>query len=68
MTLKSDTKLEEKLISCSKNHKIKRGIWQIFSRALQDLKIGTLMGSFYPKEKMCDLKTYRRVMCHDTEE
>ena len=67
MTLKSDKKLEEKLISCFKNHKIKRRICQIFSRALQDLKIGTLMRFFYPKQKMCDLKTYRRVMCHDTE-
>ena len=25
------------------------GIWQIFTRALRSLKIGTLMGSFYPK-------------------
>ena len=25
------------------------GIWQIFTRALESLKIGTSMGSFYPK-------------------
>ena len=27
--------------------KMKRGIWQIFSKATESLKIGTLMGSFY---------------------
>ena len=37
-------------------------IWQIFTRALGSLKIGTLMGSFYPKLKMFQLKSYRRVM------
>ena len=25
------------------------GIWQVFTRALESLKLGTLMGSFYPK-------------------
>ena len=43
-------------------------IWQIFPRVLKSLKIGILMGSFYPKEKMCELKIYRGVMCHDNEE
>ena len=33
-----------------------------------NLKIGTLMGSFYPKKKMCELKIYRGVLCHDNEE
>ena len=37
-------------------------IWQIFTRALESLKIGILMGSFYPKLKMFQLKSYRRVM------
>ena len=37
-------------------------IWQIFTRALESLKIGTLMGSFYPKLKMFQLKSYRRVI------
>ena len=46
MTLKSDAKFEEKLTFA---FKITRGIWQIFTRALQSLEIGTLMGSFYPK-------------------
>ena len=29
--------------------KMRWGMWQIFTRALESLKIGTLMGSFYPK-------------------
>ena len=42
-------------------------IRQIFNRALESLKIGTLMGSFYPRQKMYELKTCRGVMCHDNE-
>ena len=44
------------------------GIWEIFTRALESLKIGTLMGFFCPKLKMYELKIYRGVMCHDNEE
>ena len=43
-------------------------IWQIFTRALKNLKIWTFMGSFYQKQKMCELKIYRGIMCCDTEE
>ena len=32
------------------------------------LKIGTLMGSFYPKYKMYELKIYRGILCHNNEE
>ena len=31
-------------------------------------KNGTLMGSFYPKQNMYQLKIYRGVLCHDNEE
>ena len=31
----------------------------------KSLKIGTLMGPFYPKKKTFELKIYRGVMCHD---
>ena len=31
----------------------------------ESLKIGILMGSFYPKQKMYKLRIYRRVLCHD---
>ena len=42
--------------------------WQFFTRALENLKIGTLMGFVNPKEKKYELKTYWGVMCHDNEE
>ena len=40
-----------------------------FHRSMfESLEIGTLMGSFYPKYKMYELKTYRGVLCHGNEE
>ena len=47
--------------------KITWGIWKIFTRALESLKIGTLMGFFSPKLKICELKIYRGSICHDNE-
>ena len=44
------------------------GIWQIFTRSLESVKIGTLMASFCLKLKMYELKIYRGVMCHGNEE
>ena len=44
------------------------GIWQIFTRALESLKIGILMRSFNPKLKKYELKIHRGVICHDNEE
>ena len=43
-------------------------IWQILTGALQSLKVGTLIGWFFPKQKMYELKTYRGFMSHDNEE
>ena len=40
------------------------GIWQIFTRALESVKIENLVGSFCPKWKMHELKIYRGVMCN----
>ena len=48
--------------------KIAWGTWQVFTRALESLKIGTLIGFFCPKLQIYELKIYRRVMCHDNEE
>ena len=45
-----------------------RGIWQIFIKTLESVKIGTFMGSFCPKYKMHELKNYRRVISNDTQE
>ena len=64
MTLRSYVNFEEKLTSGLKKD---MRIWQIFTRALESVKIGTLMGSFRPKKKRYDLKIYREVMCHDNE-
>ena len=44
------------------------GIWQIFIRALESVKVGTFMGFFCLKEKMHKLKIYRAVICNGTEE
>ena len=56
MTLESDAKLVVwKII----------GICQIFTRALESLKIGTLMGFFSPKLKIYELQIYGGVMCHE---
>ena len=65
MTLKSYANFEEKLTFGLKKT---REIWQIFTRALEIVKIGTLMGSFCPKQKRYDLKICRGVMCHGNEE
>ena len=44
------------------------GIWQIFTRALESLQIGTLMAYFCLKLKMYELKIYWGVLCHDNKE
>ena len=50
MTLRSYANFEEKLTSGLKKD---MRIWQIFTRALESVKIGTLMGSFlYKLEKV----------------
>ena len=43
-------------------------IWQIFTRALKSLQIGTLMASFCLKLKIYELKIYRGVIFHGNEE
>ena len=43
-------------------------VWWILTRALKSLKICTLMGSFWTKYVMFELKKYRGVMFHDSEE
>ena len=43
-------------------------IWENFTRASESLKIGTLIGSLYPKKRMYEVKTYGEVMCHENKE
>ena len=47
MALKIDTKFEEKLTCASKNDM--RNLANFHQSMFESLKIGTLMGSFYPK-------------------
>ena len=62
MILKMVKKFEGKLteMTC--------GIWQIFTRALESLKIRTLIGFFSPRLKMYEVKIYRGNMCHENDE
>ena len=48
--------------------KMSQKIWLIFLRAVESLKICTLMGSFCAKHIKFLLKKYRRFMSHDNEE
>ena len=66
MTLESDAKFEEKL-TCGLENDM-RNLANFHQSMFESLKIGTLMGSFYPKQKMYDLKIYRGVLCHGIEE
>ena len=64
MTLKSDTKFEEKL-TCGLENDMRN--MEIFTRAIESLKNGILMESFNPKLEKCEFKIHREVMCHDNE-
>ena len=65
MILKSHAIFEEKLTCDLEND---MGIWQIFTRTIESVKIGPFMESFCPKWKMHELKIYRGVMCNEIEE
>ena len=56
MTLKIDEKFEEKLICCFKNE------------SLESVKICNFIDSYCAKHLTFDLKRYRGVIFHDTEE
>ena len=66
MELNIDAKFEGKMTCAFKNDM--RNLANFHQSMFESLKIGTLMGSFYPKQKMYELKIYRGVMCHDNEE
>ena len=66
MALNTDTKFEAKMTSAFKNDM--RNLANIHQTTFESLKIRTFMGSFYPKQKMYELKIHRGVMCHDNEE
>ena len=66
MALKSDTKFEGKL-TCASNTDM-RNLVNFHQSTFQSLKIGTFIGSFYPKQEIYEPKIYLGVMRHDNEE
>ena len=65
MTLKSDTKFEEKLTLGSKND---TGDLVTFHPTIQKSKNFTSMDYFCPKYMRFEVKKYRGVIFHDTEQ
>ena len=63
--MNSYANFKEKL-TCSLKKDLRN--WQSFTRALESVKIWTLMGSFCPNYKRYDIKNYRGVICYDNEE
>ena len=66
MALNIDANFEGKLTYAFKNDM--RNLANFHQSTFKSLKIETFIGSFYPKQKMHDLKVFRGVMCHDIEE
>ena len=66
MALNIDATFEGKL-ACAFNNDMSN-LANFHQSRFKSLKIGTLMGFFYPKQKMYELKIYKGVMCHDNEE
>ena len=66
MALNIDTTFEGKLTCAFKNDM--RNYSNFHQSKFESLKIRSLMGAFYPKWKMYELKIYRGVLCHDNEE
>ena len=66
MALNTDTTFEGKLTCAFKNDM--RNLANFYQSMFGSLKIGTLMGSFYSKQKIYELKTYWVVLLHDNKE
>ena len=66
MVMIIDARFEEKLTCAFKNDM--NNLANFYQSTFESLKIGTLMGSFSLKYKMCELKIYRGVMRHDNKE
>ena len=66
MALNTDAIFEGKLTCALKNDM--SNLANFPQSTFESLKIGTLIGSFYPKKKIYELKVYKGVLCHDNEE
>ena len=72
MILKNNAKFEEELKCCFKINmrnltNFDPSTYKFWSERSQVTKICTLMGPFWPKYIMLELKKYREVIFHDTE-
>ena len=65
-SLKIDATLDRKLTLAFKNDM--RNLGNLHQSMSASLKIRTLMGYIYPKQKIYELKIYRGVLCHGNEE
>ena len=66
MALNIDAKFEGKLTCAFKNNM--KNLANFYQSTFENPKIGTFIGSFYPKQKMYELKIYRVGICHDNKE
>ena len=66
MALNTDAKFEGKMTCDFKNDM--SNLANFHQSKFESLKIGALMGSFYPTQKMYELKIYLGVLRHDNEE
>ena len=66
MALNIDAPFEEELTCAFKNDM--RDLANFHQSMFESLNIGTLMGFFYPKQKIYELKIYMGNLCHDNEE
>ena len=66
MALNIDATFEGKLTCAFKNDM--RNLANFHQSMFESVKIGTLIGSFYPKYKIYELKIYGDNLCHDNEE
>ena len=66
MTLESDAKFEEK-VTCGLENDM-RSLANFYQSMFDSLKIGTFVGSYFPKQKMYELKIYWGVVYYDNEE
>ena len=66
MTLQIYAKFEGKMTYAPKNDM--RNVANFHQSMFKSLKIGTFIGSFYPKQKMYEFKIRKQLMGHDNEE
>ena len=66
MALNIDAKFEGKITCAFKNEM--RNLANFHQSMFGSLNIGTLMGPFYPKQRLHELIIYWGVLCYDSEE